>query len=191
MQKTLFFIRTGLVVWLLVATLSPLQAGTKSEIRSLAHTPAVKVVVEDLSRSAEQAGLQKERLYAVAVQYLQQAGMTVLDPKARYRVPLVYVRLSAVSGGERNADLAHLLSFYMTLHVKQFARLADGQPVTGHATAENPEPNDSPLLVTTWENGTIVMLDRSELHFYTQQILTNLLAELTSDWRAAKTEPGA
>ena len=178
MQKTIVFS----IVWLVVGMASPLSAGTKSEVRSLASVAAVKVVVEDLSRSVEQAGMKKEHLSAIAVQYLQQAGLTVLGPRDRYRVPLVYVRLSSVfSGGERNAPM----SFYMTLHVKQFALLTDEQPASVRAAADGPEAAVSPLLVTTWENGMLVMSELSEMRFYMQQILASLLAELTQDWREA------
>ncbi len=31
----------------------------------------------------------------------------------------------------------------------------------------------------------LVMSDLSEMHFYVQQILSNLLSELTQDWREA------
>ena len=178
MQKTIVFF----VLWLVVGLVSPLSAGTKSEVRSLANMVAVKVVVEDLSRSIKQAGMKKEHLYVTAVKYLQQAGLTVLGPQARYRVPLVYVRLSSVfSGGGRSAPM----SFYMTLHVKQFALLADERPAAVRDAVDGPEAAVPPLLVTTWENGMLVMSELSEMHFYTQQILSNLLAELTQDWREA------
>ena len=181
MQKTIFFS----VLCLVVGMASPLSAGTKSEVRSLANVTAVKVVVEDLSRSVEQAGMKKKHLYVAAVQYLQQAGLTVLGPQDRYRVPLVYVRLSSVfSGGGRSASM----SFYLTLHVKQFALLADERPASVRAAADGPEAAVSPLLVTTWENGMLVMSELSEMHFYVQQILASLLAELTQDWREANAD---
>ena len=34
----------------------------------------------------------------------------------------------------------------------------------------------------------LVMADLSEMHFYVQQILTSLLAELTQDWREANAD---
>ncbi len=178
MQKTIVFS----VLCLVVGMASPLSAGTKSEVRSLANMTAVKVIVEDLSRSVEQAGMKKEHLYVAAAQYLQKAGLTVLGPQARYRVPLVYVRLSSVfSGEERSAPM----SFYLTLHVKQFALLADERPASVRAAADGPEAAMPPLLVTTWENGMLVMSDLSEMRFYMEQILASLLAELTQDWREA------
>ncbi len=181
MQKTIIFS----VLWLVVGMVSPLDAGTKSEVRSLANMDVVKVVVEDLSRPVKQAGMKKEYLSVAAVQYLQKAGLTVLGPQARYRVPLVYVRLSSVfSGGGRSASM----SFYLTLHVKQFALLADERPAAVRDAADGPETAVPPLLVTTWENGMLVMSELSEMHFYVQQILSSLLAELTQDWREANAD---
>ena len=178
MQKTIVFS----VLWLVVGMVSPLSAGTKSEVRSLANMDVVKVVVEDLSRPVKPAGMKKEYLSVAAVQYLQQAGLTVLGPQVRYRAPLVYVRLSSVfSGGERSAPM----SFYLTLHVKRLALLVDERPAAVRDAADGPETAVPPLLVTTWENGMLVMSDLSEMHFHVKRIFSNVLAELTQNSREA------
>jgi len=49
---------------------------------------------------------------------------------------------------------------------------------------------DPPLLVTTWEDGTMVMLDRKELGFYVGQVLTNLLGTLMQDHQEANGKSG-
>lgn len=181
MQKTIVLS----VLWLVAGMVSPLSAGTKSEVRSFANVDVVKVVVEDLSRSVKPAGMKKEHLSVAAAQYLHQAGLTVLGPQDQYRVPIVYVRLSSVfSGGERSTPM----SFYLTLHVKQFALLADGRPAAVRDAVDGPETAVPPLLATTWENGMLVMAELSEMHFYVQQILTSLLAELTQGWREANAD---
>ena len=77
------------------------------------------------------------------------------------------------------------MSFYLTLHVKQTAILVGERPAAVRAAGDGPEAAVPPLLVTTWENGMLVISDLSEMHLHMQQILSNLLAELTQDRREA------
>jgi hypothetical protein len=51
--------------------------------------------------------------------------------------------------------------------------------------------NDPPLLVTTWEDGAMVMLHRQGLGFYVNQMLTNLLGVLVQDYQEANGKKGA
>ena len=155
--------------------LSPLSAATPSRVRSLTGIPALHVLVEDFNAATQKIGLQKNQLQTLAETYLIQHGVKVSHDE--HSVPAVYIRLSAVVG----SDHSHApISFYLTVEVKQFAHLA---PASGAVpTAVSTEP---PLLVSTWEDGTMAMLDRSELEFYVNQILTNLLDELVQEYQDA------
>jgi hypothetical protein len=44
---------------------------------------------------------------------------------------------------------------------------------------------EKPLLVSTWENGTMAMIARKEIGFYVRAILTNLVADLARDHKEA------
>jgi len=167
----------GLVLLGVIA--GPLLAAGTSEVRSLAGVKALRVVVEDLNPAMQKTGLRKEQLQAVAEQQLVKSGLTVLQPQERTTVPMVYIRLSSVIGG--NSKSAPI-SFYLIVQVKQLALLAPGVRLA-FQTVEAPAA--APLLVTTWENGTMVMLDRSELFFYVGQTLTNLLGDLVHDYQQA------
>ena len=161
---------------------SPSLAAPPSRVRSLAGVNIVQVLVEDLNNATRKTGLQKEQIQAVAEKYLLEHGMKVV--RGARGVPIVYVRLSSVIGGEQEHAP---ISFYLTVQVKQFARLARPRD----ATPVESNPDDPPLLVTTWEDGTMVMLDRSELGFYVSQVLSNLLATLLQDSQEAQGKNGA
>lgn len=154
----------------------PLLAAAPSRVRSLAGVEAVRVVVEDLNHATQQLGLRKEPIQAIAEKYLVEHGLKVV--RGGGGTPVVYIRLSSVIGGVQ----AHApVSFYLTVQVKQFARLTHGRLATPASTA----PEDPPLLVTTWEDGAMVMLDRKELGFYVNQVLSNLLGALLQDQQDA------
>ncbi len=156
--------------------LSSSQAAMSSSVRSLAAVTALRVVVEDFNTATQKIGLQKDQLQTTAEAYLTQHGVKIT--RGVSGVPVLYLRLSSVVGGEQ----AHApVSFYLTVQVKQFARLTHAPGVA--AASDTPEP--PPLLVSTWEDGTMAMLDRSELGFYVNQILTNLLGELVQDYQDA------
>ena len=165
------------IVFLLATLVCPsLFAAPSSRVRSLVGVESVQVVVEDLNRTTQQTGLQKEQIQGFAEQYLLKQGMTVVQGVRGG--PIVYVRLSSVIGGmEAHAPV----SFYLNVQVKQFARLVSSRKETPVESA----PEERPLLVTTWEDGTMVMLDRSELNFYVQQVLTNLLGAFVQDYQDA------
>lgn len=170
-RSLLFF---TLVLWEGLVSFS--HAAMSSSVRSLAGVTAVRVVVEDLNTATQKTGLQKEQLQATAEAYLTQHGVKVMQ--GAVGVPVLYLRLSSVIGGEQTHAP---VSFYLTVQVKQFARLT-------HAPGVSPAsdtPEAPPLLVSTWEDGTMAMLDRSELGFYINQILTNLLGEFVQDCQDA------
>jgi hypothetical protein len=142
----------------------------------------VQVVVEDLNRATQKTGLQKEQIQAVAEKFLLEQGLKVA--RGASGTPVVYIRLSSVIGGEQ----AHApVSFYLTVQVKQFARLTRVRT----ATPVELTPDDPPLLVTTWEDGAMVMLDRQELGFYVSQVLANVLGVLVQDYQEANGKEGA
>jgi hypothetical protein len=164
----------AVVLW--GGTVPPLSTAASSGVRSLAGVAALQVVVEDFNSATQKIGLQKDQLQTTTESYLTQHGVKVVHGAGG--VPVVYVRLSSVIGG----DQAHApISFYLTVQVKQFARLTHAPGATP-ASSSSEEP---PLLVSTWEDGTMAMLDRSELGFYVNQILTNLLGELMQDYQEA------
>jgi len=137
----------------------PLQAASAQVNRSLVGLTAVRIVVEDLNRDMQATGLRKEQLYTLAAQQLGKDGFTVVGPQDQTRVPLVYIRLSAVSGGATQ-DMP--VSFYLNVQVKQLATLTQGMSGTCQAAAT---PETSPLLVTTWERGSMAIVNHAELFF--------------------------
>ena len=171
------------VVWGLVEAV-PVRAATESELRSLSGVTAVRVVVEELNRETQQTGLTTKEVRALAEERLRKDGLAVFHKSPGSAVPIVYIRLSAVLGG---ADESAPVSFYLMVHVKQFVRLRQDVPTVAPAVAGSSAPL---LLVTTWENGTMVMARRNEFFFYIRHVLLNLLGELTQDWRAANNGAG-
>jgi hypothetical protein len=163
---------------------APLPALAGSGGRSLGNLSTVRVVVEDLNQAIQQVGLRKELLLNFAVQRLMQDGLTVLKPEVQLPVPIVYIRLSSVITEAAKEAPA---SMYLNIQVKQFARLEHDI-----AAIADGAPQAKPHLVTTWENGTMVMTTAGELPFYTQNLLINLLADLVYDYQeASSAEPDA
>jgi len=176
----------GLVFSLLIGWTSQAQATSPSEVRSLAGIVGVRILIEDFNLAMQKTGLQKGQLYAIVEQALQKNDFKVVKPEEPGKVPLVYVRLSSViPGGDENAPI----SFYLNVHIKQPAILAYGQSTatpTGSESLTTP-----PLIVTTWERGMMAVVDRRELLFYIQNILTNAIGDLATDRQAAgKLESG-
>ena len=169
----------GVGLVLLGMTAGPLLAAGTSEVRSLTGVKALRVVVEDLNPAMQKTGLRKEQLQAVAEQQLARNGLPVLQPQEQAAVPMVYIRLSSVIGG---ASKSAPISFYLIVQVKQLALLAPGVRLAFQAVET---PAAAPFLVTTWENGTMVMVNRSQLFFYVGQTLTNLLGDLVHDYQQA------
>jgi hypothetical protein len=171
------------IVWLIVL-LSPisvprLHAASAASNRSLKGLAAVRVVVEDLNRDAQAAGLRKDQLYALAAQQLNKDGLTVIGPQDPAKAPIIYVRLSSAIGGA-NQDAP--VSFYLNVQVKQLATFTRGSSGTCQTTGEPATPS---FLATTWEKGSMAIVEHSQLLFYTRQILINLLGELTTDQKEA------
>jgi hypothetical protein len=159
-----------------------LPAEMTSRVRSLADVETLQVIVEDLNPATQKIGMRKEQIQEIAEAYLVKQGIKMV--RGERSAPIVYLRLSSVVGGET----AHApISFYLTVQIKQLAqlsRLRNAQPVAlPH--------EDAPLLVTTWEEGTMAMVNRAELGFYVRQILTNLLGVLVQDYQVANGNAGA
>ncbi len=170
------------LVWLLlVGLVAPAMAASPSELAGLAGVQTVRVVVEDVNPDLERVGVTKEGIQARTAQRLSAAGLAVLPPEQPGAVPVVYIRLSAA---EYSARAGGLVSFHLTAHVKQLMTWDFARPGVVPMVAGFPAPR---LLVTTWESGTIVLADAGDLRFYVNQVLGNLMAELTSDWRLANT----
>jgi hypothetical protein len=167
-------------ILLLVSTPGgPVFATTPSAIRSLAKLEAVRVVVEDFNTAMQKTGLQKGQLQARAEDYLKRNGFVVVPAHEPGAVPVVYIRLSSVIGGDETQGA---VSFYLVVQVKQLVTLGRGLPVPAQAGEAQEAVS---LLATTWENGTMAMLDHSAFPFYLQQTLTNLLGELVQDYQEA------
>jgi len=156
-----------------------LQAASVGGSRSLKGLTTIRIVVEDLNRDAQETGLRKEQLYALAAQQLAKDGLTVIKPQEHSKVPIVYIRLSSIIA-RTQTDVP--VSFYLNVQVKQLATLTQGLSGTCQAGGE---PVANPFLVTTWEKGSMAMVERSQLRFYTQQILSNLLGDLVIDQKEA------
>jgi hypothetical protein len=155
-------------------------AAANSAVRSLVGVKAVRVVAEDLTLAMQKTGLRKEQLEGTTAEALRKNGFTVLGAQETGKVPLVYVRLSSVFANDEGAGP---ISFYITLQVKQPATLmTDGQPAPTQAKSEMSEP---PLIVTTWEGGTMAMVNPQELFFYIKQTLLNLVGDLARDHQDA------
>jgi hypothetical protein len=172
-------IMVGMLVLLCCSTVNPVSATTPSRIHSLEGVSAVRVVVEDLNQEIQKTGLHKEHLRVIAEQQLTKAGLTVVRAQDPGKVPLFYIRFSAVVGG---SDTHAPLSFYLTVQLKQLGLLSPHRQETS-CSQDTRQP--SPLLVTTWEDGTMVLTDRSGLPFYVQTTLTNLIANLVQDSQEA------
>lgn len=163
------------IVWHSMST--PVCAATPSSLRSLAGVTALYVAVEDLNGTTRKLGLKKEQIQAVAETYLNEHNIN-LSKTGGNGVPILYLRLSSVVGGDHPQAP---ISFYLTVQVKQFVQLAQSQRGT---TAQ--DTDEAPLLVTTWEDGTMVMTHRAALGFYVRQVLLNVLGELFQDYQDAK-----
>ena len=95
-------------------------AEPSSEIRSLTGVMTVRVVVEDLNAAMQKTGLRKEQLHALTHEALSKNGIRVLNPQDAGRVPLAYIRLSSVMGGENDGAPVGL---YLNMQVRQMAVL--------------------------------------------------------------------
>ena len=170
----------NLLVFPMGAVLSAAAVVPSSSVRSLTEVSVVRVVVEDLSEAMQQTGLRKEQLAALAVETLQKNGISVATAQDPRRVPIVYIRLSSVFADSPDHGP---MSFYLTLQIKQPAVLA--QTDMTRTTQSSTAAAERPLLVTTWENGTMAMINPSELFFYIKHTLINLLSDLAHDRQLA------
>src|SRR5262245_34509354 len=174
-QRVLLGIVFSLLTVVAQSNQSSVFAFTSSDVRSLTGIASLSVLVEDLSPALQKTGLRKEQLQVIAEQELSKNGITARSSEETGKGALAYIRLSSIIGGE-NTDAP--ISFYLVLQVKQLAVLTNGVRVAKFTAAE---PGVTPLLVTTWENGTMAMVGRSELFFYVQHTLVNLIGELIRD----------
>ena len=181
-QKLLLTVVFSVLGLLCDGVFSSSFAVPNSAIRSLAGVKAVRVVVEDLTSAMQKTGLRKEQIQGTAEEALRKNGLTVLNAQEAGKVPLVYVRLSSVFANDTGDGP---ISFYITLQVKQPATLINGgQTATPQFQSGAGEP---PLIVTTWEGGTMAMVNREELFFYVKQTLLNLVGDLARDHQEANT----
>lgn len=169
-----------LVALLILSFAKPVMAEHSSEVRSLTGVSAVRIVIEDFNTTMKKTGLKKEQLHTIAQGALIKDGVRVLSPQEPGKVPLLYIRLSSVFGGEGH-DVP--ISFYLIMQVRQMAFLEKKEDIAAKQTIATAE--EKPLIVSTWENGTMVMVTRKELFFYVKQVLTNLVADFVRDQREA------
>jgi hypothetical protein len=170
----------GLFVLLTFSFAKFAVAEPSSEIRSLTGVMAVRVVVEDFNAAMQKTGLKKEQLSAVAHEALSKNGIRVLQPHDAGRVPLVYIRLSSVMGGE---DDGAPVGLYLNMQVRQMAMLEKKEGTLAKQSISAAE--EKPFLVSTWENGTMAMVGRKEIGFYVRTILTNLVGDFAHDHKEA------
>lgn len=173
----------GALALLLTGSVSLGFVVSSSAIRSLVGLKTVRVVAEDLSLTMQKTGLRKEQVEGTATAALRKNGFTVLSAQEAGKVPLVYVRLSSVFAHE---DGSGPISFYITLQVKQPATLLTGGQMT--LTPAKDDAGEPPLLVTTWEGGTMAMVNQRELFFYIKQTLVNLVGDLARDRQEANSQ---
>jgi hypothetical protein len=169
----------GLVALMISSWAKLVMAEPSSAIRSLSGVVAVRILVEDLNTAMKKTGLQKEHLYTLAQEALRKNGIHVLNPQDSGRVPLVYIRLSSVISGEGDNVPVGL---YLNMQIRQMAVLENTQQAKKNAISVAEE---KPLLVSTWENGTMAMIARKEIGFYVRTLLTNLVGDLARDHREA------
>ena len=181
MRKQFFWVLASLLA---LSFAKPVVAEHSSEVRSLIGVTAVRVVVEDFNSTMQKTGLKKEQLHTIAQGALIKDGVRVLSPQESGKVPLLYIRLSSVFGGEGH-DVP--LSFYLIMQVRQMAFLEKREDLVAKKTIATVE--EKPLIVSTWENGTMVMVTRKELFFYVKQVLTNLVGDFVRDQRTANGLP--
>ena len=182
-QKLLPLVVLSVLIGLFDGVFSSGFAINGSAIRSLAGVKAFRVIAEELNPTMQKTGLRKEQLEGTATEALRKNGFTVLGAQEPGKVPLVYVRLSSVFA---NDDGTGPVSFYIILQIKQPATLVNEEPIaTPQAKANVGKP---PLLVTTWEGGTMAIVNREELFFYIKQTLLNLVGDLTHDHQEANTK---
>jgi len=155
-------------------------AEPSSAVRSLAGVIAVRVVVEDFNAAMQKTGLKKEHLHALAHEVLSKNGIRVFQPQDAGRVPLVYIRLSSVIGGE---DAGAPVGLYLNMQVRQMAVLEKKEGTLAKQSISTAD--EKPLLVSTWENGTMAMVGRKEIGFYVRTILTNLVGDFAHDHKEA------
>lgn len=179
-KQMILSITLGILLLLLDGACSVGIAVPSSAIRSLSGVKAVRVVAEDLSSTMQKTGLRKEQLEGTATEALRKNGFTVLSTQETGKVPLVYVRLSAVFANDEGTGP---ISFYITLQIKQPATLLGEEPTATSQT--KPDTGEPPLLVTTWESGTMAMVNPQELFFYVKQTLLNLVGDLAQDHQEA------
>ncbi len=172
-----------IIVLLLSGVSSSALAANSSAVRSLEGVKTFRIIAEDLSETMQKTGLRKEQIEGSAVEALRKNGFTVLNPQEPGKVPIVYIRLSSVFANDSGSGP---LSFYLTLQVKQPATLAyDEKPDSTPAPAGH---DKLPLVVTTWEGGTMAMVNGEEMVFYLKQTLLNLIGDLTSDHQEANSQ---
>jgi hypothetical protein len=169
----------GLVALMISSWAKLVMAEPSSAIRSLSGVVAVRILVEDLNTAMKKTGLQKEHLYTLAQEALRKNGIHVLNPQDSGRVPLVYIRLSSVISGEGDNVPVGL---YLNMQIRQMAVLENTQQAKKNAISVAEE---KPLLVSTWENGTMAMIARKEIGFYVRTLLTNLVGDLARDHKEA------
>ena len=170
----------GFVALVIVSFAQLALAEPSSAIRSLTGMMAVRVVVEDLNAAMQKTGLKKEQLHALAHEALSKNGIRVLNPQDAGRVPLVYIRLSSVMGGEDDGAPAGL---YLNMQIRQMAVLEKKEGILSKQSTSTAE--EKPLIVSTWENGTMAMVGRKEIGFYVRTILTNLVGDFAHDHKEA------
>lgn len=170
----------GLVALAIFSCAKLVMAEPSSAIRSLSGVVAVRILVEDLNAAMKKTGLQKEHLYTLAQEALRKNGIRVLNPPDSGRAPLVYIRLSSVISGEGDNVP---VSLYLNMQVRQLAVLEKKEGILAKKTSSTAE--EKPLIVSTWENGTMAMIARKEIGFYVRNMLINLVGDLAHDHREA------
>lgn len=170
----------GFVTLVLVSFAQFALAEPSSAIRGLSGVIAVRVVVEDFNEAMQRTGLKKEQLHVLTQETLTKNGIRVLDPQEPGRVPLAYVRLSSVMGGEGNNAPVGL---YINMQIRQLAMLEKQEGALAKQSVSTAD--EKPLFVSTWENGTMAMVSRKEIGFYVRTILINLVGDLVRDHQEA------
>ena len=181
-KQMILSVALGILLSLLDGARSVGTTVPSSAVRSLVGVKAVRVVAEDLTTTMQKTGLHKEQLEGTTAEALRKDGFVVFGAQEAGKVPLVYIRLSSVFANEEGTGP---ISFYITLQIKQPATLLS----EGLSASSDAKPNlgEAPLLVTTWEGGTMAMVNPQELFFYVKQTLLNLIGDLARDHQEANT----
>ena len=133
---------------------SSLRAATLKDITNL------DVVISQLSKDVQEAGLTQSELKADVELKLRQNGI-IVTPNSIDGMPLLYVLVSALSNGSGSTFVYHV-----EVMLRQFTRLANGAGADAY----------------TWVTGTLAASDANRFRTSVRQEVQTLVDEFLKDY---------